>query len=288
MKVLIVGGDGMLGHRIFRALRAGHETKVTLRRPVQAYAATGLFDEANAFGDIDVRLPDSLRRRIEEFRPDAVINAAAVVPQRDEGADVVANLEVNALFPHRLAQMCRAVGARLIHVSTDAVFSGKRGNYREDDRPDPVDIYGHCKLLGEVSGAGVLTLRAAIVGLGLTRRTGLVEWFLQQRGEVSGYRRARFSALTTGQFARVIEMLLAAYPGATGLYHVSTAAISKYDLLVALRERLALPVEVVADDSERPDRSLDSTRFRAQFSWSPPSWEEMLDELANDIRARQR
>ena len=287
MKILVLGGDGMLGHTLFNLLAAKHEVRVTLRLELGAYSAARLFNASNAYAGIDARSPSSVDKVLAEFRPAAVVNAIALVPQRADSKDTLANLEINALFPHRLAQMCAAVGARLIHISTDGVFSGARGNYREEDRPDPPDVYGQCKLLGEVSGGGAITLRTAIVGLGLTRKTGLIDWFLQQREPVRGYRNAFFSGVTAKELARVIEMLMTKFAGAAGLYHFSAGAISKYELLINLRDRLKLSTEIFADDSVRIDRSLDSTRFRAEFSYAPPSWDAMLGELAGDIRARQ-
>ena len=287
MRILVLGGDGMLGHQLLRTLGAAHEVRVTLRRALADYAASGLFGAANAYGGIDVRAPEALRGVLAKFRPEAVVNAVGLVTQRAGEQDVVSHIEINALFPQRLAQMCRESGARLVHVSTDAVFSGARGGYREDDPPDPADTYGRCKLLGEVTGAGALTLRTAIIGLGLTRGTGLIDWFLQQRGEVRGYRNAVFSGVTTKELSRVVGRILTGFAGASGLYHLSATAISKFELLVALRDRLALPLRIVPDDALCIDRSLDSTRFRAAFSYSPPSWGQMLDELADDIRTRK-
>ena len=184
----------------------------------------------------------------------------------------------------KIAVACGAIGARLVHLSTDCVFSGARGGYTETDVPDASDMYGRSKLLGEVTAEPALTLRTSMIGLGLYRKTSLVDWFLAQKGRVQGYRNAIFSGPTTRELARVIATLLERHPQASGLYHVSAAAISKYDLLLKLRERLRLPVEIVPADEPRIDRSLDSTRFRRVFAWRAPSWDEMLDELAGEIK----
>ena len=284
MRILILGGDGMLGHQLLRLLRDRHEVKVTLRRELSAYEGSELFSADNSAAGVDVRATDKLLTVLAEFRADAVVNAVGIVKQRPDGLDVIPNLEINALLPHRLALICRAIRARLIHISTDCVFSGKRGQYREDDTPDPVDIYGHSKLLGEVTQPGVITLRTSIIGRSLYRNASLIDWFLQQKDCIKGYRNAIFSGFTTKELARVIQMLLERHGGASGLYHLSSSAISKYDLLVGLRDRLVRRIEIIADDSVRIDRSLDSSRFRAEFSYNPPSWEGMLDELAQDIR----
>ena len=274
----------MLGHQLLKLLRDRHDVKVTLRRELSAYAGSDLFLPQNAFAGVDVRATDKLLTVLSEFRAETVVNAVGIVKQRPDGLDVIPNLEINALLPHRLALICRAIGARLIHISTDCVFSGNRGHYLEDDTPDPVDIYGHSKLLGEVVQSGVITLRTSIIGRSLYRNSSLIDWFLHQKGRIKGYRNAIFSGFTTKEVSRVIAMLLERYPEASGLYHLSSSAISKHDLLVQLRDLLKRPVEIVPDDSVRINRSLDSTRFRNEFAYTPPSWERMLDELADEIR----
>ena len=285
MKILILGGDGMLGHQLLKLLREHHEVKVTLRREFSAYSGSKLFSPQNAAAGVDVRATDKLLAALSDFRADAVVNAVGIVKQRSDGLDVIPNLEINALLPHRLALICRAIGSRLIHISTDCVFSGKRGQYREDDTPDPVDIYGHSKLLGEVTQRGVITLRTSIIGRSLYGNASLIDWFLRQQGRISGYRNAIFSGFTTKEVSRVIATLLEQHPSASGLYHLSSSAISKFDLLVRLRDRLGRSIEIVPDDTVRIDRSLDSTRFRSEFAYTPPSWDRMLEELADDIRA---
>lgn len=275
MKVLVLGGDGMLGHELYRELRDHHETRVTLRRGSA---------EAHVFAGVEARGSRRIEEVIAQFRPAAVVNCIGIVKQRPESEDAIASIEVNALLPHRVAAACRAGGARVIHLSTDCVFSGARGAYREEDLPDPVDLYGRSKLLGEIAGEGALTLRTSMIGLGGSRKSGLVDWFLAQQGRVQGYRKAVFSGLTTRALARVIRLLIEKHPAASGLYHVSAAPISKYDLLVALRERLARSIDIVPADEPRIDRSLDSARFRRAFAWQPPAWEAMLDELAGELR----
>ncbi len=284
MKVLVLGGDGMLGHELFLHLRARHETKVTLRQPLAAYSSKGLFTGGNAYAGVDARAYAALERVLEDYRPDAVVNAIGIVKQRPESEDAIVSIEVNALLPHRLALSCRRLGARVVHLSTDCVFSGDKGRYGEEDRPDALDIYGRSKLLGEVGGEGAITLRTSMIGLGLYRKTSLVDWFLAQHGRVQGYRNAIFSGLTTRELSRVIAMLLEKHPQASGLFHVSASAISKYELLMKLRDRLQAPVEIVPADEPRIDRSLDSRRFRRVFGYEPPSWDQMLDELAGEIR----
>jgi dTDP-4-dehydrorhamnose reductase len=286
VKILILGGAGMLGHQLLRELQERHETRVTLRQSLAAYASCGLFTAGNSFSDVDVCAPGRVEQVLTDFRPAVVVNAVGIVKQRPEAQDSILSIEVNSLLPHRLALDCRAVGARLIHLSTDCVFSGERGGYSESDRPDPLDLYDRSKLLGEVASSNAITLRTSMIGLGLYRKSNLVDWFLAQKGRVQGYRNAIFSGLTTAEISRVIAMLIEKHASACGLYHLSAAPINKFDLLGKLRSRLSLPVEIVPVEEPKIDRSLDSTRFRKAFSYQPPSWDRMLDELAREIGTR--
>ncbi len=282
MRILILGGDGMLGHRLLMAWHKRHEVRVTLRRDLDDYAAHGLFDTGNSYAGIDVRSFGRLVEVAADFRPEAIVNAIGIVKQRNEAKDAITSLEINALLPHRLAVLTRAIGARLVHLSTDCVFSGSKGRYTEADPSDAEDLYGKTKFLGEVHDSHCITFRTSIIGRELVRKTGLLEWFLAQKGSVRGYRHAIFSGFTTTEMGRIIEDILLKHPSASGLYQVSSEPISKYDLLALIKSRLKHPVDVVPDDSFVCDRSLDSARFRRDFGYIPPVWESMVDELARE------
>lgn len=283
MRILILGGDGMLGHRLLASWRDRHDVRVTLRQDISAYREFGLFDADNAYTGVDARSLDRLAEVVAGARPDAVVNAVGIVKQREDANAAIPSIEINALLPHRLAALCRAAGARLVHISTDCVFSGRKGGYTEDDAPDAEDLYGRTKLLGEVAQPNTITLRTSMIGTQIVRKTGLVEWFLAQRGRIRGYRRAIFSGFTTAELARVIELVLTRLPVASGVYHVSSNAISKHDLLGLLNERLGLGIDIAPDDEFVCDRSLDSTRFRRLSGYRPPDWPAMVDELAREI-----
>jgi dTDP-4-dehydrorhamnose reductase len=278
MKILILGGSGMLGHALFQMLPPRHDVRVTLHRPLAHYRQWPQFQPANSFDTVDVYRPETLAPALGEFRPQVVVNCIGVVKQRHE-ADVLEHLEINAVAPHRIARLCHDAGARLIHVSTDCVFSGRRGMYTEDDNADAEDIYGRTKYLGEVDAPHCLTLRTSFIGRELSGRLSLLEWFLAQRGPVKGFRRAIFSGLTSLELARVIERMLTQFPAASGLYHVSSDPIDKYTLLHLLRDHFALDTKIEGDEAVVIDRSLDSSRFREQFGYRPPSWPDMVQEL---------
>lgn len=284
MRILILGGDGMLGHQLLRQWQGQHEVRVTLRRDPDAYVGFGLFRPGNNYYGVDIVHTEELVGVLADFHPQAVVNAVGIIKQQSAAKESIPSIEINALLPHRLAMLCKVAGARLIHMSTDCVFSGRKGNYQESDLSDAEDLYGKSKYLGEVHESNCLTLRTSIIGTELTRKKSLVEWFLAQKGTVKGYRKAIFSGFTTIEMARVIERLLLHHPHASGLYHVSSAPISKLELLTKIKEKLELPVQIVPDESLSVDRSLDSSGFRKEFGYMPPAWDDMLDELANDIK----
>jgi dTDP-4-dehydrorhamnose reductase len=283
VRILILGGDGMLGHQLLAHFAVRHDVRATLRQPLDRYASFGLISPQNAYGGIALGTVDALLPVLADFRPEAVVNAVGIVKQRPIAEEAIPSLEINALLPHRLALACGEIGARLVHMSTDCVFSGRKGNYTEGDPVDAEDLYGRTKYLGEVHGANSITLRTSIIGQELARKTGLLEWFLAQTGSIRGYRKAIFSGFTTIEMARIIEMLLTRWPGASGVYHVSSEPISKFDLLNLIGKRLGRGVEIVPYDDFRCDRSLDSTRFRSEFGYRPPDWTAMMEELARKI-----
>ncbi len=280
MRILILGGDGMLGHQLFKHLQPRHEVRVTLRQELVAYKEFGLFNSENAYVGIDVRTIERLVEAFADFHPETVINGVGIVKQRPTAKESIPSIEINALLPHRLAVLCNAIGARLIHMSTDCVFSGITGNYQENDTSDAEDLYGKSKFLGEVHDNHCLTLRTSIIGRELSRKKSLLEWFLAQRGPVKGFKNAIFSGFTTIEMSRIIEKMLIEHPEASGLYHVSSDPISKFDLLTLIKEKLNIKIEILPDESFHCNRSLDSTRFRTNFNYTPPEWEAMIEELS--------
>jgi dTDP-4-dehydrorhamnose reductase len=287
MRILILGGDGMLGHQLFKYLDSRYDVRVTLRQKLSAYSKFGLFHKSNSYAEVDVCSTKRVREVLADFQAQAVVNCVGIVKQRPAAEESIPSLEINALFPHQMAILCNEAGARMVHLSTDCVFSGKKGNYQESDPSDAEDLYGKTKFLGEVSNEHCLTLRTSIIGRELARKAGLLEWFLAQSGTVRGYKNAIFSGFTTLELSRVIEQLLIKHPEAAGIYHVSSYPISKFDLLMLIKDKLDLTVEVTPEEAFRCDRSLDSTRFRKEFNYIPPTWEEMVEELGKDSKGEK-
>jgi dTDP-4-dehydrorhamnose reductase len=282
IRVLVIGGTGMLGHKVWQVFRERFDTWVTVRAH-QDYSGTGLFTGDRVIADVRVDDFDSVVRACAVARPAVVVNCVGIVKQLKAAADPLPSLSVNALFPHRTAALANALGARMIQISTDCVFSGTRGNYSERDPPDAGDLYGRTKLLGEISGPGCLTLRTSIVGRELTATTGLAEWFLAQRGKrAKGYTHACFSGLTTRALAMLLGDVIERHPALEGVYHVASQPISKYDLLCKLNHAYAAGVDIERSEDVRIDRTLDGSSFQQATGLTIRGWDEMIAEMASD------
>jgi dTDP-4-dehydrorhamnose reductase len=283
LKILVLGASGMLGHKLLQSLSSGHEVWGTVRGdPASAPEIPG-FDRARLIAEVQGDDPGSIRAAMEATAPDAVLNCIGIVKQIAEAKNAVRSITVNALLPHQLADLCAESGVRLVHFSTDCVFSGRAGPYRESDNPDPVDLYGRSKLLGEVDRAGCLTIRTSIVGRELKRGTGLFDWFFAQRGgRVRGFRHALYTGLTTGAMADVVRLVLESYPDLSGIWQVSADPIDKLSLLELVNRVYGLGIWIEPDEAFHCDRRLDSSRFREATGWLPPTWHSMIETMHAD------
>ena len=288
MKILILGGSGMLGHKLWINLRQEHEVWVTVRQTSSPFPERPEFPVNYVRTDVDASNFDQVTRALASIQPDLVINCIGLIKQMGHLArDPVISISLNALLPHRISLICRAAKIRMIHISTDCVFSGKKGNYLESDQSDAEDLYGRSKFLGEVAyPPHSITLRTSIIGRELKTHLGLIEWFLSQKDgdTIHGYKRAVFTGFTTDELSRVIMNEVILHPELTGLYHVSSDPINKYDLLQMTNQAFGKKINILPDENFFMDRSLDSTRFRQATGYQPPSWAEMIQELAQDAQ----
>jgi dTDP-4-dehydrorhamnose reductase len=282
MKILILGVGGMLGHQLCRALGDRFEIWGTFRGDPREFERYDFIPQERTIGQVDAQDLSTVRRALEIAKPDAVVNGIGIVKQRDEAKQAVPSIHVNALFPHQLADLCAENGTRVLQISTDCVFSGLRGSYNEIDIPDPVDLYGRTKLLGELNRPGALTLRTSIIGWQLNTFSSLLGWFASQRGRhIKGYRRAIYSGFSTSVLSTLIGDIIETRKDLTGLYHVASVPISKYDLLMRLREALGWnDISIDPDEQFFCDRSLVGSRFTTTTGWMPPSWDDMIARLA--------
>jgi dTDP-4-dehydrorhamnose reductase len=263
----------MLGNALLRYF-SGRNSYLVFASARNAGSLRDIAGEPNyqLIAGIDAENSADLRRVFDEAQPDVVMNCVGVVKQLAAAEDALVSIPINSLLPHRLARLCAETGSRLIHFSTDCVFSGKKGNYPENDIPDAMDLYGRSKLLGEVDYPHAITLRTSLIGQELNGARSLVNWFLAQDGSVRGFTKAIFSGMPTVEIARVIEEYVLPHPELHGVYHLSVDPISKHDLLSMVRDVYGKQVEIIRDDLLVIDRSLDSTRFRQATGFLPKPW----------------
>ena len=276
-KILIFGASGMLGNTLLRyfSTKGGFEVFATIRTDGVQFNV-GDKKYYRLFENLDVNKLDDLVRIFDEAQPHVVVNCVGIVKQLPEAHNPVLSIALNSLLPHRLAQLCASKNSRLIHISTDCVFSGAKGGYIETDTPDALDLYGRSKLLGEVEYPHTITLRTSMIGHELIGARSLINWFLAQEGNVRGFTKAIFSGLPTIEISRVIETHVLPNPKLNGLYHLSVDPISKYDLLMIVKDVYEKQIDIDTDDSIVINRSLDSTRFRQATGFSPKPWPELI------------
>lgn len=285
LRVLIFGASGMLGSTIFRDFSADEnfETFGTLRSAAGAKLFAHDFRDA-LIPNVDVEVESGILAAFAQARPDVVINCVGIIKQLRNSSDHLESLAINSSLPHRLAKYSSLVGARLVHFSTDCVFSGRQGQYSEGDFPDANDLYGRTKYLGEVDYENAITLRTSIIGHELTSSKSLVDWFLNQTGEVKGFRKAVFSGLPTIEVARIIRELVIPNTEMRGLFHLSVDPINKYKLLCMVADIYKKEITVAPDNKLVIDRSLNSDRFRAVTGFKPKPWPELIREMYEDGR----
>lgn len=277
MRILVFGASGMIGSAMFCVLGERKDWQVwgTLRS-MDARKYFLPHQAERLIGRVHAESQDSLVRVFAAVRPDVVVNCIGLTKHHREAGDALLAIPLNALLPHRLADLCGATGARLIHVSTDCVFAGTRGNYLESDAPDAPDLYGKSKHLGEVDYPYAVTLRTSTIGHELNSKCGLLEWFLAQQGSCKGFSRAIFSGLPNGEFARVVRDHVIPRSELRGLYHVGAGAIDKYHLLREIASVYGKQIDIRRDEGFVIDRSLDSGRFRQTVGYVPAAWPELI------------
>lgn len=286
IRVLVLGATGMLGSTFFQAFRTdpAFDTYGTMRDANDArHFPTDQHDAL--IPNVHFDGETGLLSAFSIAQPDIVINCVGIIKQLPNANDHIDSLAINATLPHRLARYSRMVGARLVHFSTDCVFSGKHGQYREDDFADAYDLYGRTKYLGEVDYENTITLRTSIIGHELASAKSLVDWFLNQSGEVKGFRKAIFSGLPTIEVARIVREYVIPNPKLRGLYHLSVDPISKYDLLRMVATIYRKNISIVPDDQLIIDRSLNSDRFRAATGFTPRPWLELVEAMHDEYRS---
>lgn len=283
MKVLIVGATGMLGYSLFTNLCDHPDYQVF--GTVRSISDKKIYFETyldNIFTNIDINDLSALESVIEKVNPNVVINCVGLIKQYEISKQHIAAIEINALLPHRLVTLCDKYDAKLIHFSTDCVFNGQAGMYKEVDVPNATDLYGKSKCLGEVSYGKHLTLRTSIIGHELTSKVSLVDWFLDQKIKVNGFSKAVFSGLPTCYIAKMLVEKILPRDDLNGLYHLSVEPIDKYKLLSLIADEYEKDIKIEESDQLILDRSLDSTRLRKKIDFIPPTWNELVQYMHKD------
>jgi len=280
MKILVLGASGMIGSAMMRVLSENKAWEVvgTLR----SADAKRFFLPAVAsklLPGVDIDNQDALVRVFSRVQPEVVINCIGLTKHHKESDDPVLAIPINALLPHRIAEVCAVARARLIHVSTDCVFSGLKGSYVEDDPADARDVYGKTKFLGEMNYPHAVTLRTSTIGHEFQSTHGLLEWFLSQEGKCKGFDRAIFSGLPSTVFAQVVRDIVIPRTDLSGLYHVGAEAINKYELLRLIAKVYGKAIDIIRDESFAIDRSLDSGLFYRKTGYIAPSWPELIQSM---------
>lgn len=283
-RILVLGANGMLGGSIFRYLSSliVYQVKGTVRLKTasQSLAQQG-FD--NVISGIDVIALEKLETILLDFRPDFIINCVGVIKQLEASKDPITSINLNSLLPHRLALLSNKYNSRLIHFSTDCVFTGNRGMYTELDLADAQDLYGRSKLLGEVNYLPHLTLRTSIIGHELKGHLSLVDWFLSQDKNIKGYTKAFFSGLPTVYVAEFLNKYVLTSQ-LSGLYHLGVEPINKHDLLLLIKAVYDIDIEIEKFKGVQIDRSLDYTKLRRITGFEPPSWRDLIERMHNEYQ----
>ncbi|AZB43230.1 SDR family oxidoreductase [Bacillus sp. FJAT-42376] len=268
MKVLILGGAGMAGHMIrdYFSERPAYQVFYTTR---------DISDTGGIF--LNINNANSAEEIIVYLKPDLVINCIGLL-NHFAGEHPIAALQANSILPHQLEKLLSRQGGKLVHISTDCVFSGEKGSYTEADTPDGTSFYAQSKRLGEIHSDRHLTIRTSIIGPELKNNgIGLFSWFMKQTGVIQGYEKVIWNGVTTLELAKAIEYLIV--KGTTGLYHLgSETLLSKNELLLLIQRIFnKTDVNIVPDRRISLNRTIVSTRQDAVYPL--PSYETMLKEL---------
>ena len=283
MKILIIGGTGMLGHKAVQVLRKKYEVYATIRNDFSSVENLGIFEKANTFSNVDIENQDVLKNIIVDLQPEIILNAVGIIKQLESSKNVIKTLTVNSIFPHQLAEFAAAIGAKVMTISTDCVFRGDKGNYKEEDISDATDVYGKSKNLGELYGENCLTLRTSIIGREIGTAHSLVEWFLSNRGgQVKGFTNAIYSGFPTVVLMEIISSLITDHPHLHGLYHVASRPINKYELIKLINEKFDAGIKIEPFADFYMDRSLNSEKFEDTTGFVSPAWETMIEQMASD------
>jgi dTDP-4-dehydrorhamnose reductase len=282
MKIIVLGASGMLGSAIFSFLKSksNYELIGTFRNKNFIKFFPEKFKSSLFY--LDLEYFENIHKLFSEIKPDIVINCIGLIKQECKSSNPILSIKINSLFPQQLSVLSFQLGFRLIHFSTDCVYSGLKGNYSEDDTPDPVDLYGRSKLLGEFVDNSNLILRTSIIGNELEGSKSLINWFISQKeGSVNGFKNAFFSGLPTIEIALILDQFILHNPKIKGLYHLGGIPISKFELLNIVNDVYNLKIDIVPNVEFKINRVLNSNRFLKETGYQPKPWNELISMMKN-------
>jgi dTDP-4-dehydrorhamnose reductase len=284
MKILILGGNGMIGHKIYQIISVKYpDTWVLFKKKLNDISNSSIFNRKNVIDNFDLNNLALLNETLCKHSPDIVINAAGITIRRGINISLYNTILINSLLPNFLNDWVTSNNKRLIHFSTDCVFSGKVGNYLEESISDAEDLYGKSKALGEVQGLNTITLRGSMIGRELENKTELFEWFIQQGNKkIDGYSNVMYSGITTIRMAKYVLSIIEDFPNLHGLFNISSDPISKYDLLVLLKKCFNLKVDIIKNESKFSNKILNSNLFFEITKLKKTNWSELILELKED------
>lgn len=279
-KILILGCTGILGNALFRTLSIESNLSVfgTYRNNFAKKYFSSNFNNLIKLDDVNNN--DELIETINKVKPKVVINAISLTS--DKFSEIHQMLSIFSLLPNRLNILSQKYGFRLIQISSDGVFSGSKGQYKEIDLPDAKDEYGICKILGELYGKNCLTIRTSIIGPDLYKKNGLLSWFLRQEKSCNGFSNVIFAGFPTIIFAEIIRDYILPREDIFGLYHISSTPISKYKLLSLIASIYNKRLIIKPLENPYCDRSLNSDKFFSTSNFVAKDWNYMIKRMFED------
>lgn len=285
MRILILGGNGMIGHKMYQIIsKFNEDTWVTLRNDLSTYTFSGIYKYERVIDNINLLDFKNLLSKLNEIKPDIILNSCGVTIRRGVEKIKSNSILINSALPHLLNEWVSSNNKRLIHFSTDCVFSGRKGDYLDNDIKDAYDLYGSTKSLGEIIDSNfAITLRGSMIGRELENKTELFEWFLKQSNKnIKGFSKVIYSGITTVKMAEIVLRIINYYPNLTGIYNISSKPISKFDLLKLCNEHFGINAIIEMDNSYSSNKNLISDKFFNEIGIEQPNWVGLIRQLKDD------
>lgn len=277
-KILILGVNGLLGNRVF--LNLSKNKKLNIYGLARKKSLNKSFSAKKIIYGVDVSDFKKLRNTIKLLKPDVILNCVGVINKKIKSIKEAKVIKINSLLPHYLDNLSAQFKFKLIHISTDCIFKGNKNFYNENSLSDVDNLYGLSKSAGEINNNRSLTIRTSIIGHELNSQNGLVDWFLSQK-TVFGFANVIYSGMTTNELSKIIENCILRY-NLRGLYQVSSAPISKFDLLKLINNIYNSNINIKKNISIKKKLVLKSDRFKKETKYRVSSWEKQIIVMKNE------